>query len=812
MMQTGFRKILSDWMETRQSDPRQRWRGQLLSLFLLGGLHVGMFLFLLNLALWLRDGDPLQLRFMFVNSIGIVLMCGFWWLNRLGWNRAASLGFVLLGSLLPFLSVPASNYEKVLIVASIPITLASFLITPNASFFALALQAVLYTLNYRVVGSSTYNYFSLVAMLLLAFIAWVCATWFESTLSQSRVFQSRLNMITENMVDVIGHLNMHSILLYVSPSVKKCFGWDPQDLEGRSVLESIHPEESEGILKQVQDAVAGQLPTIRQEFRIRCSDGEYKWTESEMRLMYDSSAQFEGAVFGIRDISKRREAEEAFTREQNLFRTVIDNLPVAVYAKDIRSQKILSNPMDDELTGRVDAAESPGQAGGDSSAAEAARRLREFDRRVLEHGERILNQEVQLPNPYGEPRTLLTSSVPLHDPDSRIIGLVGIGMDITRLKRAEEELSQERAFLRAVIDSSPNLICVRKSDGTFALANKALADVYGSAPEKMIGKRELGCLRPSDIIDRLLDADGEVIAGQKRKFIPEEKIVFADNSEHWVSITKIPLRERTGRSDKVLCVATDITGRKNAEQEIRRLNAELEVRVRERTAQLEAANKELEAFAYSVSHDLRAPLRSIDGFGQAIEEDYAATLDDQGKDFLQRIRSASKRMGLLIDDLLVLSRLTRGDIHRQTVDLTAMARRILEDMRRADPDRSVESSVAQGLTADGDERLLSAVMENLLQNAWKFTSRRKEAKIQFGAVSTPQGETAFFVKDNGAGFNMEHAGKLFQAFQRLHTIQEFPGNGIGLATVQRIIHRHGGRVWAEGEVEKGAVFYFTLPR
>jgi PAS domain S-box-containing protein len=811
MRKNAYRKLLSDWMETRQSDPGQRWRGQLLSLFLLGSLHVAMFLFGVNLLLWLRDSDPMQLSFVFVNSIGIVLICGFWWINRMGWNRAASAGFVLLGSLLPFLSVPSSDYERVLVAASISITMASFLITPVASFFTLALQAALYTLSFFQSGAQDYNFFSLVAMLLLAFISWVCATWFESTLSQSRDFQSRLNMITENMVDVIGHIDPHSVLLYASPSVKKMFGWEPKDLEGRSVLECIHPDESERILKQVQDAVAKHLPTIRQEFRIRCGDGGFAWTESETRLMYDPSGQFEGAIFGIRDISKRREAEEAFNREHNLLRTVIDHLPVAVYAKDTRSRKILSNRMDDEMLGRIEPSEGSEESHEASPAAEAARLFREFDRRVLERGEKILDREVQFPDPRGEPRTILTSSVPLRDPDTRVIGLVGIGMDITRLKRAEEELSQERAFLRAVIDTSPNLVCVRKSDGTFALANKTLADVYGSTPEEMIGKKDSDFPHPPEGIGGLLKSDAEVLAGQTRKFIPEEKIRFADKSEHWVSVIKIPLREETGRSDKVLCVTTDITERKKAEQEIRRLNAELEHRVRERTAQLEGANKELEAFAYSVSHDLRAPLRSIDGFGQALEEDYAAVLDDQGKDFLQRIRSASKRMGLLIDDLLVLSRLTRGDIHRQTVDLTAMARRILEEMRRADPNRSVECAVAEKLTADGDERLLSAVLENLLGNAWKFTSRRKEAEIQFGATTTPQGETAFFVKDNGAGFNMEHAGKLFQAFQRLHTVQEFPGNGIGLATVQRIIHRHGGRVWAEGELEKGAAFYFTLP-
>jgi light-regulated signal transduction histidine kinase (bacteriophytochrome) len=327
----------------------------------------------------------------------------------------------------------------------------------------------------------------------------------------------------------------------------------------------------------------------------------------------------------------------------------------------------------------------------------------------------------------------------------------------------------------------------------------------------MIGKKDADCGHPPREIDRLLGSDREVIARQMPKTIPEEKVTFADGKERWYSVTKIPLREETGPSDKVLCVSMEITERKQAEEEIRRLNAELERRVEERTAQLEAANRELEAFAYSVSHDLRAPLRSIDGFGQALQEDYAGALDEQGMDFLQRIRAASKRMGLLIDDLLKLSRLTRGEVRRQKLDLTAMARRALEDLRGADPDRKVECTIEEKLSAEGDERLIHSVLENLLGNAWKFTARRKQASIQFGSERTPQGETAFFVRDNGAGFSMDHADKLFHAFQRLHTVQEFPGNGIGLATVQRIVHRHGGRVWAEGEPEKGAVFYFTLP-
>jgi len=812
MIKTQYYKILSDWMEIRQSDSAQRWRGQLLSLFLLGSLHVGLSLFLINLLLWFRSSDPKQLSFVYINSIGIVVICGLWWINRIGWNRAASIAFVLLGSLLPFLSVPSQGYERVLIAAAVPIVLASFLLTPIGSFFAFALQVVLYSVSFLQSGDSlNYNYFSIVAMVLIAFIAWVCASRFESSLSQAQSFQNRLRMVTENMVDVIGHVGSERTLLYASPSVQRMFGWEPKDLEGQSVFTYIHPDDADPLFEQVLAAISDHTPTIRQEFRYRCPNGDYKWVESETRLLYDPSGKYDGAVFGIRDISKRRQAEEAFTREHNLLRTVIDHLPVAVYAKDRQFQKTLSNRMDEEILGWDDVAEESPTPEAKLSAPDPAEIFHEGDRRVLA-GEQILDLEMQIPDPRGQSRTLLTSRLPLRGPDDRIIGLVGIGMDITRLKRTEEELFQERTFLRTVIDTSPNLICVKKSDGTYALANKALAEVYGSTPEEMIGKKDSECPHPPEEIDRLLESDREVISHQDPKIIPEEKITFTDKKERWFTIIKIPLREEAGRCDKVLCLSMDITERKKAEAEIRRLNAELERRVEERTGQLEAANKELEAFAYSVSHDLRAPLRSIDGFSQALQEDYAALLDDQGQDFLQRICSASKRMGLLIDDLLQLSRLTRGELHRQNLDLTAMALRILDELRGAEPDRSVECIVAENLFAHGDERLLNAVLENLLGNAWKFTSRRKAAKVEFGAITTPEGEAAFFVKDNGAGFNMDHVDKLFHAFQRLHTVQEFPGNGIGLATVQRIIRRHGGRVWAEGEPEKGATFSFTLPQ
>jgi len=225
--------------------------------------------------------------------------------------------------------------------------------------------------------------------------------------------------------------------------------------------------------------------------------------------------------------------------------------------------------------------------------------------------------------------------------------------------------------------------------------------------------------------------------------------------------------------------------------------------------QLETANKELEAFSYSVSHDLRAPLRSIDGFSLALLEDYGDKLDNEGRDYLERVRGATQHMAQLIDDMLNLSRVTRSEMRHEIAHLSAMAREIGEGLRKTQPEREVEFIIAENVTATGDERLLRVVMQNLLGNAWKYTGKHARARIEFG-VKDEGGKPVFYVRDDGAGFNIAYADKLFGVFQRLHRRGKFPGTGVGLATVQRIIHRHGGRVWAEGEVEKGATFYFTL--
>jgi len=285
-----------------------------------------------------------------------------------------------------------------------------------------------------------------------------------------------------------------------------------------------------------------------------------------------------------------------------------------------------------------------------------------------------------------------------------------------------------------------------------------------------------------------------------------------DGKERWLETDIAPIADKSGKFTHWVAVERDMTERRQQQQEILRLNAELEERVMLRTAELELANRELESFAYSVSHDLRLPLSSIHAFSQLIVKIDGEQVSAKGKHYLERIGAGVKQMGDLIEGLLSLTQVSRKPINLEQVDISKMVQRIERDHRERDPGRQAHLHIQNGLAARGDARLLSIVFENLLGNAWKFTSRQPVAQIEIGSQADADGNTVFFVRDNGAGFDMAFAPKLFGIFERLHSPHDFSGTGVGLATVKRIVGRHGGRVWAEGTPDLGAVFFFTLAR
>ena len=405
--------------------------------------------------------------------------------------------------------------------------------------------------------------------------------------------------------------------------------------------------------------------------------------------------------------------------------------------------------------------------------------------------------------------------------------------------RLTDSLRESESFYRQTLESVPGMTFTTRPDGYCDYQSQQWVEFTGVPMSEHLGDGWCRLLHPDDG-PRAHAAWCAAVEG-RAPYDLEYRVRRHDGAYEWFKVWGRPIRSADGSIVRWFGTAVNIDTLVNAQAAVRQLNEQLEQRVRERTAQLEAANRELEAFCYSVSHDLRTPLRTIDGFSQAALEDYGERLDDTGRDYLNRVRNGCRHMDQLIDDLLNLSRVTREQMRHETVDLTALAQDVVRQLRERSPQRAVDVRIASGLTAVGDARLLRAAFFNLLDNAWKVTSKNPAAVIEVGSedggqrtedgklltsVSAPRSDSpssalrpqfsalnpppVFYVRDNGVGFDMLYAGKLFNAFQRLHTVQEFPGTGIGLATVARVIQRHGGRIWAEASVGHGAAFYFTL--
>nr|WP_245635113.1 ATP-binding protein [Marinobacterium profundum] len=373
---------------------------------------------------------------------------------------------------------------------------------------------------------------------------------------------------------------------------------------------------------------------------------------------------------------------------------------------------------------------------------------------------------------------------------------------------AEQALRSSELRHRTLVMTLTSVVWQADARGNFVTDQPGWSAYTGQSAAQYLGKGWIQAIHPDDR------------GGVQSLWLKacEDLSPFATQLRLWhdldagfrhINLNAVALKDTAGVLQQWIGVIEDIHEQIQSTQEIRRLNSELEQRVEERTADLESANKELEAFSYSVSHDLRAPLRSIDGFSQALLEDYQSVLDATGQNYLARVRAAAQRMGILIDDLLKLSHVSRMDIARDMQDLSSIAAEVIQGLRESEPERRVKVQIEPGLQAYGDARLLRVVLENLLNNAWKYTGKCTKPLIEFGTQQI-NGSACFYVKDNGAGFDMTYASRLFSAFQRLHDSRDFSGSGIGLATVNRIISRHGGRIWAQAEPDKGAVFYFTL--
>ncbi len=392
----------------------------------------------------------------------------------------------------------------------------------------------------------------------------------------------------------------------------------------------------------------------------------------------------------------------------------------------------------------------------------------------------------------GEVRYVHERCEHITDESGKIIASIGMVHDITDRKKAEDQLRLQATLWENMHDA----VVAMDKHFTITAWNRAATELYGWEKEEAIGENAWEIMHRGAREEHISEITAKLAAEGIATCDLDHQ--HKDGGKLHIEARLVTLTDASGQIIGYISAGRDISERKRAEEELKHKNVELE-----------ASNRELEAFSYSVSHDLRAPLRSMEGFSSALLEDYAEKLDDQGRQYLGYIQESSDLMGRLIDDLLKLSRVTRSEIKREGIDLSEMAWKIVADLGKSEPQRVVNLEIASDIKAYGDRNLLRLVLENLLGNAWKFTSKTDSPQIEMG-ITEHDGRQAYYVRDNGVGFNMKYADKLFQPFQRLHKTTEFAGTGIGLATVQRIIHRHGGEVWAESRPGEGTTFYFTL--
>ena len=593
-------------------------------------------------------------------------------------------------------------------------------------------------------------------------------------------------------------------------------GQAPEEGLGLGWLDAVHPEDAQRSAEIFRNANARGEP-FSFEYRLRRKDGIYRWCIDSAAPRFGAEGEFLGYVGSVIDITERKEAEDALLKSEAQWNAAIENFAEGAILATEDEQVIYWNPAAREMHGfnRPDEFIEPLEKtpitfqlwtpdGG---------RLLELDEwpmRRIKRGETVRDLELGIRRPDQGWEKIFSYSGTMVETagGERLIFLTC--RDLTELRQAEQALRESEEKYRAIFErAAVGMGRVLFDDARWVEVNDAFCNMLGYSPEEMRATPWPQITHPEDIELDLVPFR-RMTAGELESYSVEKRFIHKEGHLVWARLTLSLVRDPHGAPDYEIAIIENITARKEAEEALRRLTEELERRVEERTAELSAANRELEAFSYSVSHDLRAPLRHIAGFVEMLEAASGEALDETGRRYVRIISDSARHMGQLIDDLLTFSRIGRTAMKIVPVGLDRLVEQSLRELAPEIKGRPIEWRIEPLPQVQGDPVLLRTVMTNLLSNALKYTRHRNPAVIEIGCRHEG-GDVVCRVKDNGAGFDMRYADKLFGVFQRLHRAEEFEGTGIGLASVKRIVERHGGRVWAEGALDRGAAFHFTLP-
>lgn len=618
-----------------------------------------------------------------------------------------------------------------------------------------------------------------------------------------RTANQHLEMLVQSSPLAIYTRDTDGLITSWNPATEKLYGWKAAEVLGRplpALPESQHAEST----RQRMQLLAGKS-FVRHEVRRQRRDGSLIDVDVFVGALRDTAGNITGIISVVSDVTERKQAEVARAQLAAIVKSSHD----AIVSRTFDGTIVSWNAGAERMFG-YSASEAIGKPISFNTPPGRVRIFPKLTERILS-GETLKPHETQRMTKDGRVVDVLSSVSPIKNDAGEIIGIASLFQDITALKQTEAARRESEERFHAAFEQAGVGMGLRDIDPhkpRWLRVNQKLCDILGYTSDELLQITTID-LTPPEERDVAIDYNQRLLRGEIKDYSREKRYVRKDGRIIWTNLTMSVVNNPNGRPTHIISVIEDITESKRAQEEIITLNAELEQRVMERTRQLEATNKELETFSYSVSHDLRAPLRGIDGFSKLLQKEYGDRLDTKGSDYLLRIHRATRRMGELIDDLLQLSRVSRHQLAPEKVDLSQLASSILAEFREREPQRAVATEIQEGIVVQGDPRLLRILLENLLGNAWKFTQKEPHPRIRFGTTEQDC-KTVIWVGDNGAGFAMEYAHKLFGAFQRLHGATEFEGTGIGLATVQRIVALHGGRVWAEGAVGKGATFYLTL--